>query len=126
VKFASDKAGFIDLAMDPTDPNVLFASSWERERGPYYLQSGGPGSALWKTTDAGRTWREVKGGGFPEAMKGRIGLAIAPSNPRYVGRGGRGGFFGGGQNQAEPGDYLVAIKVGDREARQRLRIERKD
>ena len=51
VNFISDKAGFVDLAIHPKDPDVLFASSWERERGPYYLQSGGPGSGLWKSTD---------------------------------------------------------------------------
>jgi len=84
IKFVSDKAGFVDLAMDPTNPDVLFASSWERVRGPYFLQSGGPGSALWKTTDGGATWTEVKGGGFPETMKGRIGIAISASDPQVV------------------------------------------
>ncbi len=84
IKFVSDKAGFVDVAMDPRDPNVLYASSWERVRGPYFLRSGGPGSALWKTTDGGATWTEIKGGGFPETMKGRIGLALAPSNPDIV------------------------------------------
>ncbi len=83
-KFVSDKAGFVDVAMDPSDPNTLYASSWERVRGPYFLNSGGPGSALWKTTNAGETWTEIKGGGFPTTMKGRIGLAIAASNPRIV------------------------------------------
>jgi len=81
VKFVSDKAGFVDVAMRPDNPDVLFASSWERVRGPYFLKSGGPGSALWKTTDAGRTWTKVQGGGFPETMLGRIGIAIAASNP---------------------------------------------
>jgi photosystem II stability/assembly factor-like uncharacterized protein len=84
IKFISDKAGFVDLAMHPTNPDILFASSWERVRGPYFLKSGGPGSALWKTTDGGATWTEIKGGGFPETMKGRIGIAIAPSNPDVV------------------------------------------
>ena len=84
VKFISDKAGFIDLSMDPTNPEVLFAASWERVRTPYSLNSGGPGSALWKTTDGGRSWTEVKGGGFPATMKGRIGIAIAPSNARVI------------------------------------------
>ncbi|HEX6063620.1 MAG TPA: hypothetical protein VFZ04_05325, partial [Longimicrobiales bacterium] len=84
IKFISDKAGFIDLAMDPTNPDVLFAASWERIRTPYSLHSGGPGSALWKTTDGGRSWTEVKGGGFPATEKGRIGIAIAPSNARVM------------------------------------------
>ncbi len=84
VKFISDKAGFVDIAIDPVNPNILFASSWERVRGPYFLRSGGPGSALWKSVDGGETWTEVKGGGFPETMKGRIGVAIAASDPRIV------------------------------------------
>ena len=81
VKFISDKAGFVDLAMHPQNPDVLFASSWERVRGPYFLNSGGPGSALWKSTDGGDSWTEVSGGGFPSAMKGRIGIAISMSQP---------------------------------------------
>ena len=83
-KFISDKAGFVDIVMDPNDRNTLFASSWERVRGPYFLRSGGPGSGLWKTTDAGATWTEVKGGGFPATTKGRIGLAIAPSDSKMI------------------------------------------
>jgi photosystem II stability/assembly factor-like uncharacterized protein len=84
VKSVSDRAGFIDVAMSPRDPNTLFASSWERIRGPYFLRSGGPGSALWKTTDAGATWTEVRGGGFPETMKGRINIAFSQSNPDVI------------------------------------------
>src|SRR5678815_1919454 len=71
-KFISDKAGFVDVAMDPRNPNVLYAASWERQRGPYFLKSGGPGSGLWKTTDGGTTWTEIRGGGFPATPKGRI------------------------------------------------------
>src|SRR6266487_4582800 len=84
VKFISDKAGFIDIAMDPANPEVLFAASWQRVRGPYFLNSGGPGSALWKTTDGGKTWTEVKGGGLPTTTKGRIGIAIAASDPKVI------------------------------------------
>jgi hypothetical protein len=80
-KFINDRTGFIDVAIHPTNPDILLAASWERIRGPYFLQSGGPGSALWKSTDGGETWTEVKGGGFPETMKGRIGIDIARSNP---------------------------------------------
>jgi photosystem II stability/assembly factor-like uncharacterized protein len=83
-KFISDKAGFVDIAMDPRNPNTLYASSWERIRQPHYLKSGGPGSALWKTTNGGATWTEIKGGGFPETTKGRINVVVAPSNPNVV------------------------------------------
>ena len=84
VKFISDKAGFVDVTLDPSNPNTVWAASWERQRGPYFLQSGGPGSALWKSTDGGDTWTEVKGNGFPTVNKGRIGLAISVSNSRTM------------------------------------------
>ena len=60
VRFVSDRAGFVDVVMHPRNPEVLFAASWERVRGPYFLQSGGPGSALWKTEDGGDTWSEIQ------------------------------------------------------------------
>ncbi len=84
IHYVSPRAGFVDLAIHPKDPNILFAASWERIRTPYSLESGGPGSALWKSTDGGDTWEEVSGGGFPETEKGRIGIAIAPSYPRVM------------------------------------------
>ncbi|MBV6522502.1 MAG: hypothetical protein MNPFHGCM_02650 [Gemmatimonadaceae bacterium] len=84
VKFVSDKAGVVDVALDPSNPDIVWCSSWERVRGPYFLQSGGPGSALWKSTDGGTTWAEVKGNGFPETTKGRISIAISPSEPKVM------------------------------------------
>ena len=84
IKFVSDKAGFVDVAMDPSNSDVLYASSYERSRGPYFLKSGGIGSALWKSADAGKTWAKVEGGGFPETQKGRISVAISRSNPGTV------------------------------------------
>ncbi len=84
VKHISDRAGFVDLAMDPRDPDVLWASSWERVRGPWFLDSGGPGSGLWKSADGGESWTEVTGGGFPSTLKGRIGIAMAPSQPEIM------------------------------------------
>jgi hypothetical protein len=84
VKFVSDKAGFIDVAIDPRNPNVIWASSWERVRGPYFLKSGGPGSALWKSSDGGATWTEIKGNGWPETQKGRISFSIFAGNTDVV------------------------------------------
>ena len=83
-KFISDRAGFVDVTLDPRNPDVIYASSWERYRTPYSLNSGGPGSGLWKSIDAGKSWMEIKGGGYPEGWKGRIGLAVAPSNPDII------------------------------------------
>ncbi|MFA6167862.1 MAG: hypothetical protein WC700_14675, partial [Gemmatimonadaceae bacterium] len=84
VKFISDKAGFIDVALDPRNPDVIYAAAYERLRTPYSLKSGGPGSALYKSTDGGKSWTEITGNGFPTGPKGRIGLAIAASNPDYI------------------------------------------
>lgn len=84
VNFVSDRAGFVDVKLHPSDPNVLFATSWERERGPYYLQSGGPGSALWKSIDGGDSWARVEGNGLPETEFGKMNVAFAPSRPSVM------------------------------------------
>ena len=84
VKFVSEKAGFVDVAINLKDPNILFATSWERYRTPYSLNSGGPGSALWKSADGGTTWSEVKGGGWPDGVKGRMSLDINRANPNVI------------------------------------------
>ncbi len=81
---ANDKTGAIDVQIDPSNPDVLYLSMWERYRTPYSLLSGGVGSGLFKSTDGGNTWTEIKGSGYPEGPKGRIGIAISRSNPQVV------------------------------------------
>ena len=84
VASVSDRAGFVDLTMHPTNPDILMATSWERIRGPYFLQSGGPGSGIWRSTDGGENWSRVEGGGLPTTEMGRIGISYAPSNGDIV------------------------------------------
>jgi len=84
VLYVSDKAGAIDLAMDRANPRILFASFWEAYRTPWSLTSGGPGSALYKSTDGGTTWKKIEGHGWPSAVLGRIGVSISPADPNRV------------------------------------------
>jgi photosystem II stability/assembly factor-like uncharacterized protein len=84
-KFIDEDTGFTDVVMDPSKPDVLFAASYQRRRQPWGFNGGGPGSALWKTTDGGRTWAKLTGNGLPDhAIVGRIGLDIARSKPGTI------------------------------------------
>ena len=65
VKFVDDDTGFTDLAIDPANTNILYAASYQRRRSGCCFNGGGPGSALWKTTDAGKTWTKLTGPGLP-------------------------------------------------------------
>ncbi len=81
VLFANQDAGAVDLIIDPSNPRILFASTWNVRRTPYSLSSGGDGSALWKSTDSGETWTEVsKNKGFPTDTLGIIGVTVSPVN----------------------------------------------
>ena len=82
VLYVNDRAGAVDLIMDPSNPRVLYASTWRVRKTPYILHSGGDGSGLWKTTDGGDHWEPLSGNeGLPEAPLGIAGITISPSNP---------------------------------------------
>ena len=114
VKFIDEHTGFTDLAIDPANSNILYAASYQRRRSGCCFNGGGPGSAIWKTTDAGKSWTKLTGNGLPPGTYGRIALDVSRSNPNVVymqieageenqpmpqrgaGRGGGGGGGGGG------------------------------
>ncbi|MEM7585724.1 MAG: glycosyl hydrolase, partial [Acidobacteriota bacterium] len=81
----SDDAGAVDLAMDPTNPRILYAALWRVRRTPWSLESGGEGSGLWKSTDGGDTWSELSDKpGFPQSPLGIIGIDVSASNPENL------------------------------------------
>ena len=82
VFFMNDSTGVIDMVMDPTNPDILYMATWERIRYYYKRHFGGPSSAIFKSSDGGITWNRLTNGLPPSA--GRIGLAIAPSNPSVL------------------------------------------
>src|SRR5205823_13329352 len=85
VLFRRNDAGAADLVMDASNPAVLYASTLELRRYPWGFRSAGPGTALYKTTDGGTTWTELTANpGLPPGTKGRIGVALAPSQPTRV------------------------------------------
>lgn len=87
VLFRDDKSGAVDLMMDPSDPNTLFAGFWEVNRKPWALNSGGPGSGLFRSTDGGDSWTELNGApGLPEGIWGKVGVSVsgADSNRIYA------------------------------------------
>jgi hypothetical protein len=108
IKYIDENTGFNDIAIDPKDPGTLYASSYQRRRSGCCFNGGGPGSALWKTTNGGKSWDKLSGGGLPPGTYGRIAIDVARSNPNVVyaqietdggatttaagGGGGRGGY----------------------------------
>ena len=85
VKSIDHDTGFIDMVMHPTDPNVIWAASYQRRRQPWGFNGGGPGSGIWRTNDGGRAWTKVTGNGLPDnPIIGRIGLDISRSKPNVI------------------------------------------
>jgi photosystem II stability/assembly factor-like uncharacterized protein len=93
----SENTGVADVALDPSNPDILYASAYQRRRHVFTLIDGGPESAIYKSTDAGGTWNKLKSG-LPSVDMGRIGLAVSPVDPNVVyatveAADGKGGIF---------------------------------
>jgi photosystem II stability/assembly factor-like uncharacterized protein len=79
------ETGAADIAMDPSNPRVLYAGFWEASRKPWRLDSGGPNSGIWKSTDGGDTWQDLSHApGLPRGVEGRIGITVSPANTERV------------------------------------------
>jgi len=107
-----DRTGVTDVALDPRDPDVVYAAAYERHRRVWTLIDGGPGSGLHKSTDGGKTWQKLSNG-LPKEEMGRIGIALSPADPDVIyalveASGKAGGVFrsrDAGANWEKMGDY---------------------
>jgi photosystem II stability/assembly factor-like uncharacterized protein len=84
VLYKDDRTGGIDVVFDPSNSNILFASLWQVMRTPYRLDSGGPGSGLYKSIDGGTTWKRLEGNGLPGGILGRIGVSVSGADSNRV------------------------------------------
>jgi len=82
VLYKDENSGGVDVAFDPHNPNVLFASLWQVRRVPWNLASGGPGSGLYRSTDGGTTWKRLEEKGLPKGPYGRVGVSVAANSDR--------------------------------------------
>ena len=84
ILYVDEKTGASDLAMDPTNPRVLYAAFWQVVRRPWELVDGGPGSALYKSSDGGDTWKKIEAEGLPKGIWGKVGVAVSAAKPARV------------------------------------------
>lgn len=85
ILYVNDDTGAISMAMDPSDPQVVYAAMWQMSRRHWTFSSGGPGSGIYKTTDGGANWTNISHRpGLPTGIFGRVGIAVAPSSPHVV------------------------------------------
>jgi photosystem II stability/assembly factor-like uncharacterized protein len=85
VLYRDDKTAAIDISIDRTNPNVMYAAMWEAFRNEYTMSSGGAGSGLFKSTDGGETWKEItRNAGLPTGVDGRIGVSVSGANGNRV------------------------------------------
>jgi photosystem II stability/assembly factor-like uncharacterized protein len=83
ILYENDHAGAEDLSIDPRNPKVMFATTWDVQRTPWSLSSGGPGSHLFKSTDGGETWKDLtRNPGLPAGIDGKIGVAVSADSSR--------------------------------------------
>jgi photosystem II stability/assembly factor-like uncharacterized protein len=83
ILYINENTGCSDLTLDPKNPSIIYATFWEFRRTAYSFNSGGENSALYKSTDAGKTWNKIHNG-FPSGKLGRIAIAVAPSNANIL------------------------------------------
>ena len=80
VLHVAENAGAVDISMDPNNPRIIFATTWEARRNFWSMNSGGPGSGIWRTSDGGDTWENLSTNpGLPEGTLGKIGVAVSPA-----------------------------------------------
>ncbi|MEE9132643.1 MAG: glycosyl hydrolase, partial [Gemmatimonadota bacterium] len=85
VLYRDENAGAVDLALDPNNPRVIYAAFWQVRRMPWGMDSGGPGSGLFKSTDGGDSWTEIsRNKGLPQGTLGKIGVTVSPVNSERV------------------------------------------
>ncbi len=85
ILFKSDRAGAVDICLDPKNPNVLFAAIWDAYRTPWSLSSGGPLSGLYKSVDAGDHWTEItRNPGLPTGIIGKIGVSVSGADSKRI------------------------------------------
>ncbi len=82
ILYVNDHSGIVDMTVSPDDPNFMMITSWDFQRKPWVVQSGGPGSKVFKTTDGGKNWKVITKG-LPR-LKGKMGVDISPANPNVV------------------------------------------
>ncbi len=86
ILYVDERTGVGEMVMDPTNPNKIFVNMWQHKRWPWFFTSGGPGSGLYVTRDGGKNWKKLSAeeNGLPKGELGRMGLAVAASNPDIV------------------------------------------
>ena len=85
ILYVSDKAGAVDIVLDPNNPRIMYASTWQMKRNGYRMDSGGPDSHLWKSTDGGDNWEKLTNmPGLPKGVIGIIGVTVSPMNSDRV------------------------------------------